>query len=631
LSAGWPGKREELGVSAFAGSLESASALHAETLLARRVTRYLIAIVGLLMGIGACFLVATSDHLVDPLAYGLLLADVVVGTAAVAIYWLVRRPGNRMALVLLILATAYVGISLQGASPPLIHSIGVLFDPVAFVLAYYAVFAFPYGRLVGPLDKLLVAVPLVAILTSFLPWFLFSPYVAGASPLAHCNAACPRNALMIADRPSIAAGLGKTEEILLVGVAAAIVAGIVYRLDTATRPRRRALLPVYVPALFLTIPFGIFHAVGAGFITLNSDAVRRLGWLVTAGRGTQPYGFLLAIVLATMFAGRALKEAMAGLRNTRHPAHLRSILAGALDDSSLDLAFLDSEQGGFVDASREPVDPGRVGEGRVSSPVDRGGETIAYIVHDASLSADPELVRAAGQALLLALESGRLEAELGSTIKELHTSRARIAAAGDAERRKIERDLHDGAQQQLFALGMKLEFAARDVAEKDPDLAKELSAVGAELTQVLEELRQLARGIYPSALRDFGLERALSSIASRSSQPTTVSGAAIGRYSPEIEAAVYFCCLESLQNVARHAGAGAEAELRLWTSNGDLCFAVEDDGVGCETGTAREGSGFANMRDRLEALGGSLTVDARRPHGTRVFGRLPLTGPRAGV
>jgi signal transduction histidine kinase len=326
-----------------------------------------------------------------------------------------------------------------------------------------------------------------------------------------------------------------------------------------------------------------------------------------------------------------LRDAVAGLGNTRHPLHLRSILATALDDSSLDLAFRDGEQRGFVDASGEPVDPERISEGRVSSPVDRGGETIAYIVHDVSLSADPELVRAAGQALLLALESGRLEAELGSKIDELHTSRARIAAAGDAERRKIERDLHDGAQQQLFALGMKLEFAARDVAEKDPDLAKELSAVGAELTQVLEELRQLARGIYPSALRDFGLERALSSIASRAAQPTTVSAAVIGRYSPEIEAALYFCCLESLQNVARHAGVGAQAEVRLWTSNGDLCFAVEDDGVGCEAGTAREGSGFANMRDRLGALGGSLTVDARHPHGTRVFGSLPLAGPRAAV
>ncbi|MGZ4303061.1 MAG: sensor histidine kinase [Gaiellaceae bacterium] len=618
-------------MSTFAGQLESASTLPAERVLERRLTRYLIAIGGLLTGVGACVLVATSDHLVDPIAYGLLLADVIIGTVAVAIYWLVRRPGSRMALILLVLAAAYVGISLQGAASPLLHSIGVLFDPVVFTLTYYAVFAFPHGRLVSPLDKLLVAAPLVAILTSFLPLFLFSPYVSGASPLAHCNTACPRNALMIADRPSIAAGLGRTEEILLVAVAAAIVGAIVYRLDTATRPRRRALLPVYVPALFLTVPFGIFHAAKAGLIDLGPDALSRVGWGVTVGRGTLAYGFLLSIVLATMFAGRALKDAVAGLGNTRHPAYLRSILAAALDDSSLDLAFRDTEHGGFVDTSGQPLDPGRAGDGRLSSPVERGGETIAYIVHDASLTGDPELVHVAGQALLLALESGRLEAELGSTIEELRGSRARIAAAGHAERRKIERDLHDGAQQHLFALGMKLDLAARDVAAKDPELAKELSGVGEELSQVLDDLRQLARGAYPSALRDFGLEKALTSAAWRSPQPAKFSATDVGRYPPELEAAVYFCCLESLQNVARHAGADARAEIRLWTANGDLCFTVEDDGVGFESGAVREGSGFANMDDRLAVFGGALTVEARSPRGTTVRGSVPLTGSRRDV
>jgi signal transduction histidine kinase len=618
-------------VSTYAGSLESAAAVHPETVLERRLTRYLIVIAGVLTGVGGFTLLATSDHLVDPLAYGLQLADLIVGTSAVAVYWLARRPGNRVGVILLILATTYVGIALQGASSPLFHSIGVLFDPVVFVLAYYAVFAFPYGRLVGALERLLIGSSLFVVFAAFLPWFFFSPYVSGAAALGHCNAACPQNALMIADRPSIAAGLGRTEEILLVGLAAAIVAVIIYRLDTATRPRRRALLPVYVPALLLTIPFGLFHAAGAGLITLSPDNVSTLGWFVTVGRSTQPYGFALAIVLGTLFAGRALRDTVAGLGNTRHPAHLRSTLASALDDSSLDLAFWDREQGSFVDSAHEPVDPQQVGDGRIASPVDRDGETIAYIIHDASLSSDPELVRAAGQALVLALESGRLEAELGSTIDELRDSRARIAAAGHAERRKIERDLHDGAQQHLFALGMKLELAARDVAAKDPELAKELSGVGEELSQVLDDLRQLARGAYPSALLDFGLEKALTSVAWRSSQPTKVSATAIGRYSPEIEAAVYFCCLESLQNVARHAGADARADIRLWTANGDLCFTVEDDGVGFRSGTVREGSGFANMDDRLAVFGGTLTVEARSPRGTTVRGSVPVTGSRSDV
>jgi len=616
-------------VSTYAGQLESVAQAHGETILERRLTRQIIGVAGVLAGIGGGVFVATSGHLVDPVAYGLLVADLVLGTVGVALYWLARRPRNRTASILLALAAAYACIALQGASDPIVHSIGVLFDPVVFTLGYYAVFAFPHGRLVSRLDKVLVAAPALVILSSFLPWFFFSPYVTGAAPLAKCNAACPTNGLMIADRPSIAVGLGKTEHVSAALLAVGIVAVIVYRLATATRPRRRALIPVYVPALLLTVPFGLFHAAGAGLIHLDATAVSRIGWLLTVGRGTLSYGFLLSILLATMFAGRALKDAVGQLGMNRHPAHLRTVLAGALDDPSLDVAFRDPTSVGFVDSAGEPFDAELVGRGQVASPVDRGGQTIAYIVHDAALSADPELVSAAGQAMVLALESSRLQVELGSTIEELRTSRARIAATGHAERRKIERDLHDGAQQHLFALGVKLEFAARDVAEKDPKLAQELSQVGEELNEVLNDLRQLGRGMYPPVLRELGLEGALASVAWRSAQPTRFAAENVGRYRPEIEATVYFCCLESLQNVARHAGADARAEVRLWASNGDLCFAVEDDGVGFQPETTREGNGFENMRDRLAVFGGALWVEARRPHGTRILGSVPLSGPAA--
>jgi signal transduction histidine kinase len=612
-------------VSTYAGQLESVERARGETILERRVTREIIAVVGVLAGIGGGAFVATSNHLVDPVAYGLLVADVVLGTVGVALYWLARRPGNRTASILLALAAAYACIALQGAADPIVHSVGVLFDPVVFVLSYYAVFAFPHGRLVSRLDKVLVAVPALVILSSFLPRFFFSPYVTGAAPLAKCNAACPTNGLMIADRPSIAVGLGKTWQVSAALLAVGIVVAIAYRLATATRPRRRALLPVYVPALLLTVPFGLFQAAGAELIHLDANAVSKIGWLLTVGRGTLSYGFLLSILLATMFAGRALKDAVGQLGMNRHPAHLRAVLATALDDPSLDVAFRDPTADGFVDSAGDPFDPGRVGHGQVASPVARDGETISYIVHDRALSADPELVSAAGQAMVLALESGRLQVELGSTIEELRTSRARIAAAGHAERRKIERDLHDGAQQHLFALGLKLDVAAREVADKDPQLAKELSQVGEELNEVLHELRQLGRGMYPPVLRELGLEGALASVAWRSARPTRVVTESVGRHRPEIEAALYFCCLESLQNVARHAGTDAHAEVRLWTSNGDLCFAVEDDGVGFEPESTPEGSGFENMRDRLAVFGGALWVEARRPHGTRILGSVPLS------
>ncbi|MFL5950546.1 MAG: sensor histidine kinase [Gaiellaceae bacterium] len=604
-------------MSTYAGQLEAAASASRRSLLERRATQQLIGVAGVLAGVGAGALIATSDHLAHPLGYGLLVADLVIGTAGVALYWLVRRPANRTGVILLLLAAGYAGCGLQGAADPVVHSIGVLFDPVIFTLAYWAVLAFPTGRLMTALDKALVSAPALVVLVGFLPWFFFSPHVSGGSPLAGCNALCPANGLMIADRPSVASALGRTESIMAAALAAAIVIAIMYRLARASRPRVRALLPVYVPALLLTIPFATFRAAGAGLIHLDATAVWRIGWVLTVGRGTLSYGFLLSIILSTMFAGRALKAAVGALGRHSHPTHLRSTLAEALDDPSLELAFAGSEAGGFTDSRGEAFDPRHVPTGQVATPVERDGTAIAYIAHDASLATDPELVRAAGQALLLTLESGLLQQE----VDELRTSRARVAAAGQAERRMLERDLHDGAQQRLFALGLKLDHASRDAAGKDPKLAQELADVAAEVDGVLNEVRELGRGMYPPTLRDLGLERALASAAWRATQPTTVTASGLDRYSPDIEAAVYFCCLESLQNAARHSGAQA-VEIRVWANNGDLCFSVDDDGVGYEAAQAPTGSGLANMRDRLAVFGGTLSVEPRMPHGTSVRGTL---------
>ena len=176
-------------------------------------------------------------------------------------------------------------------------------------------------------------------------------------------------------------------------------------------------------------------------------------------------------------------------------------------------------------------------------------------MHDAALDTDPELVAAAGQALLLAIENGRLTDELQSTNTELRATRARILATGEAERRKIERDLHDGAQQHLVALSIRVGLA-RELA--DPEAAQRLDDVGKELEEILEELRDLAHGLYPSVLRDFGLREALASVVRRSALPAKLEAPAIGRYAEDVEAAVYFCCVESLQNAAKHAGLGCD-------------------------------------------------------------------------
>jgi signal transduction histidine kinase len=599
-----------------------------EAVLARRRVLVVVATLGLLTGVGGFILVATSDHLVRPLAYGLLVANVVVGTVGVALYWLVRRPGNRVGLLLLALGVAYAGISLQGAGNPFAHSIGVLFDAVVFALTYYVVFAFPEGKLTHRIERLLLAATVLVLLVSFIPWFFFSPVVSGGAPLATCTAACPENALMIADRPTLASGLGTLEQYLAVALAMAIGIALFYRLATATRPRRRALIPVYVPALVLTIVFGTFQAAGVGLIDLDSASVDVLGWFLTVARGTMSYGFLLALVQTALFAGVALKRMVIHLGDDPDAAHLRAMVGEALDDPSLELAFRVGGSGGFLDSSGHPIDPAHIAAGRSATAVERKGETVAFIIHDDGLDQDPELVRVAGLTMLLALENGRLGTDLASTIGELRASRARTVAAGDAERRKIERDLHDGAQQHLVALRVQLGLAS-ELAETDPELAKaRMNEFGDELEQILDELRRLAHGIYPSLLVDYGLVDALAAVARRASPPAKVEADGVGRYPQEIEAAVYFCCLEGLQNVGKHAGPDARAVTRVREDDGHLTFEISDDGDGYDVEQARStGTGFTNMSDRIGALGGTLTVQSAPGVGTTVRGSVPLTRP----
>jgi signal transduction histidine kinase len=328
-------------------------------------------------------------------------------------------------------------------------------------------------------------------------------------------------------------------------------------------------------------------------------------------------------VLATFFAAAALKTIVGRLVDNPSAFQLRRILADALDDPSLELAFAVDRAGLFVASSGSPVSP-TLAAGRASTPVVRNGETVALIVHDEALETDPELVATAGQALLLAIENGRLTDELESTSAELRVSRARVVAAGDAERRKIERDLHDGAQQHLVALRIKVGLA-RELAADDPEAASRLADLGSELEEILQELRDLARGLDPPLLRQFGLREALAGVSRRTTPPVRFEATAIRRYSENVESAVYFCCLEALQNVGKHAGVDARAAISLWERGGQLSFEVRDEGAGYDLERARSsGQGLANMSDRIAALGGTLVVESALGRGTSVQGSVPV-------
>jgi signal transduction histidine kinase len=227
----------------------------------------------------------------------------------------------------------------------------------------------------------------------------------------------------------------------------------------------------------------------------------------------------------------------------------------------------------------------------------------------------------AGQAGLVLRNVGLTE-ELLARLEELRASRQRLVAAQDEERRKIERNLHDGAQQQLVALSVTARLA-QQLARRDPaKVAQMLEQIQSDTSDALENLRDLARGIYPPLLADQGLVAALEAQARKAAVPTTVDGDGIGRFGQDVEAAVYFSCLEALQNVAKYAEASC-ATIALSNGGGSLTFAVTDDGSGFDRSATSYGTGLQGMEDRLEALGGSLDVRSEPGSGTTVTGRLP--------
>jgi signal transduction histidine kinase len=273
------------------------------------------------------------------------------------------------------------------------------------------------------------------------------------------------------------------------------------------------------------------------------------------------------------------------------------------------------------------------------APVSHSGELLGLIVverrdeTDTFGQEDERVLADLARQVALTLHNVRLDSALQESLDEvrrqaqaLQASRARIVAAGDAERRRIERNLHDGAQQHLVALAVKVRLV-RQLAERDPARSQGMmEELASDVEDALQELRDLAHGIYPPLLADKGLPEALASAARRAPMQVSVDAAGTGRFTPEMEAAVYFCCLEALQNASKHAGEDATVHIKVWQQEGALLFEVADDGAGFDVRQRGAGSGFTNMSDRLGAIGGTLRVESSPGQGTRILGTIPVSG-----
>jgi signal transduction histidine kinase len=413
-------------------------------------------------------------------------------------------------------------------------------------------------------------------------------------------------------------------ELLTVLIFAAVGAVLVRRARRGPPVMTRVLVPVAVVAVFRAVALAVYDALrGAGS---TSPAMEVVGVIFMLSLALVTISFAIGLLDRRLFVAESLQRLTWRLRSHASAADLRIALAEALQDPSLDVVYwLRGDPGRWVDETGWPVKPPAPSEERAVTEVNADGRRVAAILHDVSLSQDPALVQGAASYALAALENDRLVGQLRASLEELSESRARIVAVGDRDRRRIERDLHDGAQQRLVALRVRLGLLAERLDTEAPVSANAVRELEVQVDETIDEVRSFARGIYPSLLAERGLSEALRAAGRSASLPTIVDAPRIGRYAPEVEATVYFSCIEALQNAAKHAQGATGVTITL-THNPHLRFEVTDDGSGFDIEHTGKGSGLTNLRDRLAAVGGELHVESAEGKGTRVSGVIPASG-----
>jgi signal transduction histidine kinase len=575
-------------------------------------------------GAAVALVVPLSDQtLAHPGGFAALEAWSVLSWTAAGLLWWRARPWSRIGPLLCALGFVLGLQAFQGSSSGLAFSIAVLSDGLVIFLAWYLTVLFPGPRL-DRAGRILLAFGGAVVLLAFVPKVLLSVEIGGATPLARCTAACPSNHLLIASEPGLADVLGQIERWgARIAVTVALVTLLTVRYVRASRARRRTLLPVYLGIGLWLVAFAVYNtAVNADVSPVSLD---RIGLGATFARSLFPLAFIAALVLTRAHAGGALQAMVHELSRDSTLRAIELTVRRVLNDSTARLAFWLPDGPEFVDADAQPVElPSANGSGpavHVFGSTER--EPVVAIVHDPALNEDPELVEAVGAATVMTLENRRLDEELRQSREELESSERRLTAAVADERKRIERDLHDGSQQRLVAIRIGLELA-RERAETSPDTAARLAKLGEDLDRALEELRGAAQGIYPSVLADFGLRTALESAVGRSGVATVSDLQEIPRLPAHIEAAVYFACVEALQNAAKHGGPGVRVKVRLWTKGDLLSFSVSDDGVGFVPGRRAEGSGLRNMADRLAAVDGAFSLDSVPGRGTVATGSVQV-------
>jgi signal transduction histidine kinase len=496
---------------------------------------------------------------------------------------------------------SYVGDSIT-------WSLSLTLADLSIATSVHVLLAFPSGRLRDRWDRALVAFFYVVVVGSsvlaMLTWETHRP----------CDPLCIRNLFAVWPSDDLHRFISQTAVVILVAASPLLLVLMWRHWHAATPIRRQALLPIMLPLPILLVSYALeFIADRFGIEALSAffasplEAVRILVF---------PIAILLSVLRLRLNRGR-IAELVVQLGQGVPLGRLRDVLARTLGDPSVQLAFATPSGGGFVDTAGQPTVLPDTDESRMITRLVRDGELLGVMVHDPTIEAeDPGLVEAVGSVARLALENERLAAQVRAQLEEVRASRTRIVEAADEERRRVERDLHDGAQQRLVALAIRLQLAK----ETTTGASTLLDEATAELLTAIGEVRGLARGLHPTILTEAGLGAAVEAIAERAPLPIVVD-VPERRYETTVEATAYFVVAEALTNVARYASA-TEARVTVRDDGERLVLLVADDGHGGADPAL--GSGLRGLSDRLEAIGGRLTISSPQGGGTVLRAELPL-------
>jgi signal transduction histidine kinase len=489
------------------------------------------------------------------------------------------------------------------SSNDLLYTIGLAFDILVPVLFLHVFLAYPSGRLGSGPDRLIVAAAYgVAGLT--IPQMLLG--LGGE-----------QNLLALYSAPEAADFLQHVQLLSMSGLMLAGIGVLARRRLAGPRPLRPAsgwMVDAFVVGLLM---IALLLIAGNFQWAVLQPWLRGPTFFVI---GLAPIVFLIGLLQARLVRS-SVGDLLVSMGANPGPMRLQEAVARALRDPSVSIVYWVRELAEFADAQGAHVEL-LPQDGRSVTPVQREGETVAALVHDAALDDEPQLLAAVARAVGMAVENSQLQVELQARLADVRASRARIVTAGDAARRRLERDLHDGAQQRLVALSLAIRRAQNRLEpETDPALASSLEDASQLVRDALAELRELARGLHPAILTESGLSGALNTLAGRSVADVTIERVPEERLPAAVEATVYFLVSEALANVAKHAP-GASAVVRVTRRANRVDVEVADDGPG--GAEVRPGSGLQGLEDRLAAAGGGLHVQSEPGSGTTLNGWIPV-------